>query len=112
MLHRAPIGFALPWRSFLLGVMCARLLGKAISRKEGRYWALSSRDWEHMGWRRDHFRGLGELECEAQLCVTIGERLQPVTCLAALFPKVCHVGELVLGKGMGGGGTRELEGAW
>ena len=68
MLHRAPIVFAQPWRSFLLGI----LLGKATSGKEGRYGALRSRD---MGWRRDHFRGLGELECEAQLCLATGERL-------------------------------------
>ena len=101
MKHRALIAFAL-LRGNLFGGMfdfgvCTRHMGKASFRKEGRYGALRSRDWEHMGWRR-------ECDCEGQLSLTIGKRLQPVTCWAALFLKVCHVGELVLGKGVGSGG--------
>ena len=63
-----------------------------------------------MGWRRDHVSGLGKLEGDVQLCVTIGERLQPETCLAALFPKVGNMGELMLGKCVGSGGPRSLRG--
>ena len=63
-----------------------------------------------MGWRWDHFRGWGELECEVQLCSTTWECLQAKGCLAALFPKVCNVGELMLGKSMGRGGPGSLGG--
>ena len=63
-----------------------------------------------MGWRWDHFRGWGELECKVQLGLTTWKRLQPETCLAALFPKVCNVGELMLGKSMGCGGPGSLWG--
>ena len=63
-----------------------------------------------MGWRRDHFSGLGKLESDVQLCVTIGERLQPVTCLSALLPEISHMGKLVLGESMGSGGPRSLRG--
>ena len=48
-----------------------------------------------MGWRRDHVSGLGKLEGDVQLCVTIGERLQSVTCLSALLPEISHMGKLV-----------------
>ena len=77
-----------------LGV-CTRLLGEATTGKEGWYGALRRRDWEHMGRRRDHFRGMGELECKVQLSITTRERLKMETCRAALLPKVGHVGELV-----------------
>ena len=84
-------------------------MGKASFRKEGRYGTLlRGRGWEHFGWRRDHFRGWGELEREVQLCSTTRERLQPKTCWAALLPKVYHMGELMLDKGMG----KELEEPW
>ena len=63
-----------------------------------------------MGWRRDHFSGLGKLEGDVQLCVTIGERLQPVTCLSALLPEISHMGKLVLGESVGSGGPRSLRG--
>ena len=63
-----------------------------------------------MGWRRDHFRCCGELEGDVQLCVTSRERLQSKTCLSALLPKICHMGKLVLGKGMGIWGPRSLRG--
>ena len=41
-----------------------------------------------MGWRWDHFRGWGELECEVQLCTSTWKRLHPKTCMAALLPRV------------------------
>ena len=63
-----------------------------------------------MGRRRNHFRGLGELECKVQPSLTTRERLQLKTCLAALLPKVGHVGELVKGKGMSSGGPRSWRG--
>ena len=47
----------------------------------------------------------GELECEVQFSFSTGERLQLKACLAALLPEVCYMGELVLGKGLGGGGA-------
>ena len=67
MKHRALIAFAL-LRGNLFGGMfdfgvCTRHMGKASFRKEGRYGTLlRGRGWEHFGWRRDHFRGLGKLE--------------------------------------------------
>ena len=76
------------------------------------YGAMRSRDWGNMGWRRYHFRGRGELEGEIQLCLATREHLQTKTSLAALLPEICHMGELVVGKGVGSGGTKELEGAW
>ena len=76
-------------------------MGKASFRKEGRYGTLRGRGWEHLGWRRDYFRGWGMLECEAQLGMATRERLQLKTCWAALFPKICHMRELVLGEGVG-----------
>ena len=79
-------------------------------REEGVYGALRSRNWEYMGWRRDHFGGWGKLELEVQHCLTTWERLQPKTSLAALLPKIGRMGELVEGKGMGGGGPRSLRG--
>ena len=63
-----------------------------------------------MGWRWDHFRGWGELEGEMQLCSTSGEHLKAKTCLAALLPEVCHMGELVVGKGVSSGGPKSLRG--
>ena len=63
-----------------------------------------------MGWRRDHFRCCGELEGDVQLCVTSRERLQSKTCLSALLPKICHMGELVVGKSISSGGPRSLRG--
>ena len=75
----------------LFGLVCTmRLLGKAAMRKEGVYGTFR-RNWGHMRWRRDNFRGWGKLEGEVQLCLTSRERLQPKTCLAALLPKVCHM---------------------
>ena len=56
--------------------------------------------------RRDHFRGRGKLEGDVQLSTTTGEGLKLETCLAALLPKVDHMGELVLDKSMGGVGPR------
>ena len=53
---------------------------------------------------------LGEAEMRVQLCLTSREHLQPKICLAALLPEVNHMGELVLGKGMGSGGPRSLGG--
>ena len=50
-----------------------------------------------MGWGKDHFGGLGELESEVQLCLTSGEWLKAKTCLSTPFPEVCHMGELVEG---------------
>ena len=87
-------------------------MGKETIGKEGRYGALGlrSRRREHMGWRWDHFRGCGELEGEVELRLTARERLQPKTSLAALFPKVCNMGELVVGKCVGSGGPRSLRG--
>ena len=78
--------------------------------EEGAYGALGSRSWDHRGWRRNSFRGLGELEGKVQLCSTSRERLKPKSCFAALFPKVCNVGELMLGKSMGRGGPGSLGG--
>ena len=75
--------------------VCTRLLGEATSGKEGWYGALRRRDWEHMGRRRDHFKGMGELEFKVQLSLTTRERLELKTCRAAPLPKVGHVGELV-----------------
>ena len=69
-----------------------------------------SRNWGHMGGRRDHFRGCRKLEGKVQLCSTSRERLQQETCLAALLPEIYHMGELVLGKSLGGGGPRGLRG--
>ena len=83
---------------------------KAGFRKEGNYGALRGRNCGHMGWRRDNFRGWGKLEGEVQLCSTSRKRLQPKTSWAALLPKIGHMGELVEGKGMGGGGPRSLWG--
>ena len=83
-------------------------MGRAASRKEGLYWALMSRDWRGMEWRRDHFRGMRELEGEIQLCLTPRESLQSKTCRAALLPKKFHMGELVVGEGLGSGGPRSL----
>ena len=51
-----------------------------------------------------------KLERQVQLCLATGERLQPETCLAALFPKVGNMGELMLGKCVGSGGPRSLRG--
>ena len=79
-------------------------------RKKGVYWALRSRNWEYMRGRRDHFRGWGKLELEVQHSLTSWEGLQPKTSLATLLPKVGHMGELVEGKGMCGGGPRCLRG--
>ena len=64
------------------------------------YGAMRSRDWGNMGWRRYHFRGRGELEGEVQRCLTIRKHIQTETCLAALLPKICHMGELAVGKSM------------
>ena len=55
--------------------------------KEGVYGALGSRSWDHRGWRRNSFRGLGELEGKVQLCSTSRERLKPKTCLADGRPR-------------------------
>ena len=77
-------------------------LGRETSGKEGVYGALLSGTW--VGWRGDHFRGRGELKGDIQLCSTTRERLKAQTCLAALLPKVDHMGELVLGESMGSGG--------
>ena len=63
-----------------------------------------------MGWRRDHFSGLGKLEGDVQLCVTSRERLQSKTCLSALLPEISHMGKLVLGESVGSGGPRSLRG--
>ena len=63
-----------------------------------------------MGWRRDHFSGLGKLEGDVQLCVTSRERLQSKTCLSALLPEISHMGKLVLGESVGSGGPRRLRG--
>ena len=82
-------------------------MGEA-SRKEGARGALVSRNW--VEGRRDHFRGMGKLEGEVQLGSTTRERLKPETCLAALLPKVHHMGELVLGKCVGCGRPRSLGG--
>ena len=72
------------------------------------WWKLLSFNWMTMEGRRDHFRGWRKLESEAQLRFSIRKGLQPEACLTALFPKVCHMGELVVGKSMGGGGPRSL----
>ena len=37
-------------------------MGEEAFGEEGVYGALGSRSWDHMGWGRDYFRGLGELE--------------------------------------------------
>ena len=63
-----------------------------------------------MVWRRDHFRCLGELEGDVQLCVTSRESLQSKACLSALLPKIRHMGKLVLGKGVGIWGPRSMRG--
>jgi hypothetical protein len=83
-----------------------RLFREAAFREKGKYGALRNMSWVHLGWRRNHFRGWGKLESEGQFRLTTGESLKPKTSLTALFPKVCHMGELVLGKGMGCGGPR------
>ena len=57
-----------------------------------------------MGWRRDHFSGLGKLEGDVQLCVTSRERLQSKTSMSALLPEISHMGKLVLGESLGSGG--------
>ena len=88
---------------------CTRLLGKATTGKEGVSRALR-RYWEHLGWRRNYFRGWRKLESKIQPCLTARERLQLKACLPALLPKICHVGELMLGKGVGGRGPRSLRG--
>ena len=51
---------------------------------------------------------LGEVESEAQLRFSNRKDLHLEACLTALFPKVCDMGELVVGKSMGGGGPRSL----
>ena len=71
---------------------------------------MRRRDWGNMGWRRDHFTSMGKLEGEVKLSFNTRECFQVKTCMAALLPKVCHVGELMLGKGLGSGGPRSLEG--
>ena len=54
---------------------------KASLGKKGRWMHLQRiRDWEHMAWRRDHFRGRGKLECKVQLGMTTRECLQLKTC--------------------------------
>ena len=83
-------------------------MGREASREEGAYGALESRNW--VEGRRDQFRGRGKLEGDVQLRSTTRERLQPKTCWAALLPKVYHMGELVLSKGMCGGGPRSWRG--
>ena len=113
--HRSAIAISLLRGNFLLGrifslrVSTTRHLGKAAIRKERVYGALRL-NWRHTGWRRDHFRGWGKLEGEVQLCLTSRECLKPKTCLAALLPEVCNMGELVLGESMGSGGPRSLRG--
>ena len=69
MKHRAMKVLTLPsWSNFGRGRFGVGLgvwpMGRAASRKEGLYWALMSRDWRGMEWRRDHFRGMRELEGE------------------------------------------------
>ena len=66
-------------------------MGEAVFRKKGVDGALDSREWRHMGWRGDHFRGWGKLEGKVQLCSTTWERLQSKTCMAALLPKVGYM---------------------
>ena len=51
---------------------------------------------------------LGEVESEAQLRFSNRKDLHLEACLTALFPKVCDMGELVVGKSMGSGGPRSL----
>ena len=63
-----------------------------------------------MGWRRDNFSGLRELESDVQLCMTSRERLQSKTCLSTLLPEISHMGKLVLGESVGIGGPRSLRG--
>ena len=113
--NRAPKAFTLLRGVLLLGSfgpgVYTRPLRKVSSREEGLNGALRSRYWGHMGWRRDHFRGCGKLECKVQHCLTTWQRLQPIACLAALLPKVYQVGELVLGKSLGSGRPRYL-GSW
>ena len=110
MKHRALIAFAL-LRGNLFGGMfdfgvCTRHMGKASFRKEGRYGALRSRDWEHMGWRR-------ECDCEGQLSLTIGKCLQLVlNLLGGLVSKSLPRGRTGAGQRHGQWGTKELEGAW
>ena len=84
-------------------------MGKATTRKEGSNGALR-RNWEHMGWRGDHLRGWRKLESNVQPSLTTRQRLQLKACLPALLPEIYHVGELMLGKGVGGGGPRSLRG--
>ena len=61
-------------------------------------------NWGDICWRGNHFRGRGKLKGDIQLCSTTREGLNTQTCLAALFLKVGHMGELVLGESMGSGG--------
>ena len=83
-------------------------MGKAAIGKERVYWALRSKNLGHMGWGRHDFRGRGKLEGKVQFCSTTRERLQPKACWAALPPKIGHMGELVMSKGVGIGGPRSL----
>ena len=85
-----------------------RPFGSPAIREERGYGALRRNNWWHIGWRRDHCSGLGKLESDVQLRVTSRERFQSKTCLSALLPEICHMGKLVLGKSLGGGGPRSL----
>ena len=112
--NRAPKAFTLLRGVLLLGSfgpgVYTRPLRKVSSREEGLNGALRSRYWGHMGWRRDHFSGLGKLEGDVQLCVTSRERLQSKTCLSALLPEISHMGKLVLGESVGSWGPGSLRG--
>ena len=81
--------------------MFTKPLGRVAFRKEGRNGALRSRNRGRMGGRGNHFRGRGKLKGEIQLSFSIRERLQPKACWTALLPKVSHMGELVMDKGVG-----------
>ena len=85
-----PIVFLFFPGDYFWGGSCG-LLGIAAFRKEGGYGALRSRNWRNMEGRRDHFRGIGKLECQIDLGFTTRERLQPKTCVAALLPEICHM---------------------
>ena len=84
------------------------LFGEAAFREKGLYGALRNVSWVQLGWRRNHFRGMGKLKSDVQLRTTTRERLYQITCWAALVPKVNHMGELMLGECMGCGGP----GSW
>ena len=96
------------------------LQGRGTSRGGGLRRAMATLR-RNVGWGRDHFSSWMyregrrnffscwvKLECEAQLRFSIRKDLHPEACLTALFPKVCDMGKLVVGKSMGGGGPRSL----